>query len=387
MHKLASFLLGVTLLVILGGCAGFWTKDYGVDVLTVNPEGAAATLQKAIAKSGSSGFVDPSCFDVPAPAGNEDKCKQQRNVAVSALLVASDDLCQAHFKTIYGNDAYYNILTGSVATLTSGAAAIAGGGSAKAALSAISAFSSAERSLINETVYKNMLVTATTKKIREVREGKATAMLLPGTLNKSVAEYPVVLAIRNVVDYHYSCSFMLGLERALEEGTQPGVEAKKARFEQEKRTLELYVAARSAALSVGPPPATKAQVDADAGIAGAIARIAAIEGQLLVLVTGQAPAAESSAADKAALAAKAAAADKAVADKVAADKAKAEADKAKADADKAKSEADKAKADADKAKAEADKAKAIAAKARADAARAAAEKSAPADSSKPAPQK
>ena len=50
-------LAGIVGLVLAGGCATFWSKDYGVDVLTINPDGAAAALQKAITKSGNAGFI------------------------------------------------------------------------------------------------------------------------------------------------------------------------------------------------------------------------------------------------------------------------------------------------------------------------------------------
>jgi hypothetical protein len=281
--------VGLAGLLLLGGCMQnpYWSRDYGVEALTMSADSAAMKLQQAITKKDGAGIVDAACFNVPTAAGDETKCQQQRNAALAALLVASDDLCQLHLKSIYGNDAYYNILTGSVATLFSGAAAIAGSASAKSALAAISTFSNAERSLINETIYKNMLVTATTKKIRETRDSKA-ASLLPSSFKKSIDDYPMVLAVRDAVDYHYSCSFMLGLEKALEEGTQSGVEGKMAKLEQEKRTLELYVSARSAALSSGTPAATKTEIAADKGVAGANARIEAVETQLLVLLRSQA---------------------------------------------------------------------------------------------------
>ena len=332
--------------------------------LSLDANGAAMKLRAAIEKndkvSPPTGMVDAACFNTPLDTGKETACRQQRNAALATLLVASDDLCQEHLKSIYGNDAYYNILTGSVATFFSGAAAIAGSGSAKSALAAISTFSNAERSLINETIYKNMLVTATTKKIREIRDTKAAA-LLPGGFKKSVDEYPMLLAVRDVVEYHYSCSFMLGLERALEEGTQPGADGKKAKFELEKRSLEMYIASQSTALRARQPGITPDQVDADKGIAGATARIEAIEAQLLALVKSQAPAdvsAEKPAAKPAAAkpatepteAEKSAAALKAATDRVALAKAQAEAAKAEAEAAKAQAEAARAWAEVEKAK-------------------------------------
>jgi len=260
---------------LLSGCSAFqdsWYRDYGVQPLSIDDKSPAVVLRKALVKNGSEGIVDASCFDAPLAAStNATSCQQQRNSAIAVLLTASDDLCQAHLKTIFGNDAAFNIATGSIATLFSGAAAISGSASAKSALAAISTFSNAERSLVNETVYKNMIVTAVTKKIREARATKVAA-ILPSDLTKSMSDYPMVLAIRDVLDYHYSCSFMFGLEKALEEGTQSGIDGKKAKLEQERNALQLYLDTRAANKSLD-----------QTGVAGAQARMKEIDAQLTTL--------------------------------------------------------------------------------------------------------
>ncbi len=290
--KRPMLLAGLCGLVAVGGCAQFWSKGYGVEELSFNVDGDSNRLQAALTRKTdpttkvTTGLVDAGCFNVPVDAGMESACLQQRNAAVAALVKASEDMCQVHLKSIYGNDAYYNIMTGTVATFFSGAAAIAGSASAKSALAAISTFSNAERSLINETVYKNMLVTATSKKIRETRDTRAAALMSPATFGKSTAQYPMVLAVHDVVRYHYSCSFMQGLELALQEGTDSGIDAKKARLENEKRTIELALDNRVAMLSGAQ---RSGELATDKSVAGYKARIEAIEAQLLVLVRLQTP--------------------------------------------------------------------------------------------------
>lgn len=288
-------IVAVAGLNLLGACSTlkgekteeYWSSGYGVKALSLDATSAARKLRDSIEKNDKNpvGVVATKCFNVPVGGENETECRQQRNAALATLMVASDDLCQDHLRTIYGNEAYYNILTGTVATLFSGAAAIAGSAAAKSSLAAISTFANAERSLLNETVYKSMLVTATSKKIRETRDLKAAA-LLPGSFKKPIDEYPMVMAVRDVVDYHYSCSFMLGLEKALEEGTQAGADGKRAKLEQEKLSLERYVDGRKAALTGAK---RDAEITSDKGITGANARIEAIETQLLNLVNSQAP--------------------------------------------------------------------------------------------------
>jgi len=75
-------------------------------------------------------------------------------------------------KTILGNEAAFNIVTCTLTNGFSGAATIVAGEITKSVLSGAAFFSNAERSLVNETVYKSELVTAVTKKIRETRGTK-----------------------------------------------------------------------------------------------------------------------------------------------------------------------------------------------------------------------
>lgn len=281
----------IFIIALLVGCNSWLYRDYGVGAIKIDVNSDVIALRNAITKHldenhKEQGFVQEECFNSPISgvADTETKCMQQRNASVALLLNASDDLCQEHLKTIFGNEAKVNIITGSLATFFAGAATVANVATAKTTLSALSGFSSAERSLINETVYKDMLVTAVTKKIREARAAKATA-IVPGSFKKTMDDYPMVLAIHDVIDYHYSCSFMYGLEKALEEGSQSGLEAKKAKLEQEKHSLELYVDNRKRMLrgAASEVAAASGAIEADNGIAGANKRINAIEAQLLNL--------------------------------------------------------------------------------------------------------
>lgn len=280
------------LLVTLTGCSLMGAYNgYGVNALALGNDTEAVKLQDAITKSadGTRGFVAKGCFSIPVSGVPDATCQQQRNAAIAVLLNTSDDMCQTHLKSIFGNEAGVNITTGSLATFFAGAATVVNTASAKTTLAAFSGFFSAERSLINETVYKSAIVTAVTKKIREARAAKAVS-IIPGNFAKPMGEYPMVLAVHDVMDYHYSCSFMYGLEKALEEGSQSGFEAKTARLEQEKNRLELYVDNRTRHLSLtsGVPPTS------DPGIVGANIRISTIEAQLLNLVNAGALASASS---------------------------------------------------------------------------------------------
>jgi hypothetical protein len=276
-------LAGMMFTLSLSGCSTFFQSaaysDYGVGALTLSKESAPAMLRDAIVKKSATDterFIDAECFNVPVDASKAVGCQQQRNMATFLLLSASDAMCQSHLKTIFGNEASFNIISGTIANLASGWATVTSGLAAKSAMSALSLFANAERSLVNETVYKNLLVTAVTAKIREAREAKAAA-IIPGNLEKDINKYPVMRAVYEVSDYHYTCSFMFGLEKALKEGIQPTLETRKAKLEQDKQTLELYVETRK----------TKVDASKDNGIIGANKRIDAIEAELLTLIKVQ----------------------------------------------------------------------------------------------------
>lgn len=144
-------------------------------------------------------------------------CQQRRNMVIGDLVALSDDLCEQHIKTIFGNEAAVNITTGTLTNLFSGAATVIGGSVAKSALSAAAFFSNSERSLLNETVYKSVLVSAVVRKIETMR--RTDRGKIRETLKKRHSDYPIHIALLDVVEYHRSCSFMFGLQRALEEGT------------------------------------------------------------------------------------------------------------------------------------------------------------------------
>lgn len=158
---------------------------------------------------------------------NTPQCKTLRNQAVVGLITVADELCLEHFRSIYGNEAAYNLLFGSLTNLFAGAATVASGEATKTLLAGLAAFSSAERSLINETVYKTMVAQAVTKKIRDAKTEQRKAILKK--ITNDIDHYSMDESLLDVIEYHQTCSFMFGLEKALEEGTQNNSDSKRAR--------------------------------------------------------------------------------------------------------------------------------------------------------------
>lgn len=272
-------------LVMLSGCSLLPQKDmyadYSVKPLVYNEGSAGNKLIAAIIKKSAAdteSLVDLKCLNYPVVAGDTVTCQQQRNIAIMALLTASDNMCQEHVKSIFGNDASFNIITGTVTNIASGAAALAGGEAAKSAFASVAFLSNAERSLVNETVYKNMLVTAVTKKISEARTN--TKASISAKFSADINTYPMLSSVNDILGYHETCAFMYGLQKALDEGVQPNLETKKVKLEQDKHDLEIYVQTRTTLI-------TAAVAVSDEGVVGAKARIKAIEEELLSMVKAQ----------------------------------------------------------------------------------------------------
>lgn len=276
-------------LPLLFGCSIFPQdkvyQDYAISPLKYNNNTEGPKLIAAIEKTQGNpdGLVNGECLDFPIRDGDNGErrlasCQRQRNIAIMALLTESDNTCQAHVKTIFGNEASFNIATGTITNLASGAAAIAGGPGAKSALSGIAFLSNAERSLVNETVYKNVIITAVTKKISETRSNIRAS--ITGKFGLDANNYSILDSVNDIIGYHQTCSFMYGLQKALDEGSQPSSESRKIKLEKDKHDLEIYVQTR--AILIG-----KSASEKDVGINGARARITAIEEELLSMIKGQ----------------------------------------------------------------------------------------------------
>ncbi len=191
-------------------------------------------------KAQRDGFVDRKCWD-GSPLNPDEKtlCAYQRNILIGNLIAISDGMCEKHMKTILGNEAAVNIITGTLTNAFSGAATVVTGGMSKTILAALAFFSNSERSLFNETIYKSVLVPAIIKKINETRLNVRRDIMAKYETNKNAAyeDYPVNFALADIIKYHQSCSFMVGLQKALEEGTQTAPGQDRASLEQKLKTL------------------------------------------------------------------------------------------------------------------------------------------------------
>lgn len=238
----------------LSGCAtgtnwlykGYGAAPVGADV--VEPYGELVKILKT--GDGTTPLVTSECFGL-AGTDTGNSCQRQRNNAIAALMLGSENSCLLHRKTMYGNEASYNIAFGSAASLFAGMASVVSDAHRKSILAALSLFSNAERSLINETVYKTMLVPIVDKKIVELRDAKAQAM--QARLKEPLDKYSVNEALSDWTSFHSACSFMTGLQKALDEGAQGGNAQKMLRLNASLGSVNTQLAACSDAAKAANP--------------------------------------------------------------------------------------------------------------------------------------
>ncbi|MDX7785995.1 MULTISPECIES: hypothetical protein [Aeromonas] len=211
--------------IVLTGCGA--TADYFADNafrmymskplydVKDNKEVLKPSLLNVVMKSddGSEGIVSKKCFSVTS---NDGECKQERNIAISTIMLTSEEICLIHRRNMYGNEAGSNLILGSFTNLFTGVSTVISPATSKSIFSALALFSNAERSLINESIYKEMLVSAIDNKI--VTKRTEAAIDIFKRMDKTVEEYSVAQAMFDVTTFHSKCSFMEGLRYALIEG-------------------------------------------------------------------------------------------------------------------------------------------------------------------------
>jgi hypothetical protein len=255
MFKLTAILLASACAAGCSTMQSYAYRDYAapeLDDTSLKPFQKLVTALQTSSPELGGALVDKKCFASPVAASDAPGCQAARDQAVAALIVASDGLCVEHRKTIYGNDVSYNVTLGTLTNLFAGGAAIVNSARRKAILGALALFSNSERSLISDAVYKNVLVFAVDKKILELRN--AQLLGIKSKFGKPIGEYSMNAALLDTVEYHQSCSFMNGLVKALDEGTQGGNLQKISRLRNNLVQIE-------ADLHRGPDPTMKTALD------------------------------------------------------------------------------------------------------------------------------
>lgn len=155
--------------------------------------------------------METNTKDTANTSEKNDNQKELRQCAAS-YEIASDKICTVHLSKIFGNRAVTNATLGIVAS----GAGIAGGlvsGTAANALSGSSGFLTADRSILNEEIYRNYVAEAIIKEIidnRKTLKANILTDIVKGDKSASgiLGEQEV---LQRVLEYHDACSFYAGL--------------------------------------------------------------------------------------------------------------------------------------------------------------------------------
>lgn len=154
-------------------------------------------------------LISEDCITATSTSDTLGKCRIQRNNAIYTLMTGSEQVCLIHRRSIYGRDASFNMTAGTLTSLFAGISTVATPAVSKSIFSALAMFSNSERSLVNEVVYKQMIISAVDDKIQQTRETKAIA-ITQHLKDDDISAYPLSKGINDFMDYHNSCSFMEG---------------------------------------------------------------------------------------------------------------------------------------------------------------------------------
>jgi len=247
LRRIGGALLACAFVLNLNGCQSLGAYGgYAADPIDISKASKSAPLLDSL-KTRVLGIEKCYATQYQPGPGSSGVCAGQRNQAISLLMTESAFLCVEHLSAIYGKEATVNIATGSIASISSAMASISPIGRAKT-LSGLSSISSAERSLVNETVYKNLLTTAIATKIEEMRSASGKALLAKKT--QTYDSYRIEDALSDVLDYHGTCAFHRGLELALKEGTNTNTASKRQALEVQAQALQSRIDTRAIILGM-----------------------------------------------------------------------------------------------------------------------------------------
>ncbi len=223
----ARHALTVIAICLTAGCGSLSQKvseGYGVGPITdIKTDEIEVMLEKVSAKmftDDANRGIFKACSVGKTSYNNGiilSECQGMRNNFLATVVLASDQACSTHLKSMYGNEAGWNMGLASLDALFSTSAAAVGSVAAKTNYAATSAFFIGERALTNEVVYKNQLVPVIHAKITERRSLAYKNMR--DRFAEDMQHYPFRVAVIDVSNYHYMCSFMHGLQWALQEGS------------------------------------------------------------------------------------------------------------------------------------------------------------------------
>jgi hypothetical protein len=134
-----------------------------------------------------------------------------RDNLANILIGRANAICSVELGRLTANEGTTNTALSMIDTLFSTAATIVSGEQAKSILAGTAGAANAGRATVNANVYRNKLSDAISGAIKNERTKQLQA-INDKIATKSVSEYGVDQMIREVDEYHQTCSFFNGLD-------------------------------------------------------------------------------------------------------------------------------------------------------------------------------
>ena len=250
-----KWILAVSAVVFLAGCEQFGTADetYGVKPVT-SPEPLQKIDLVSVLTSGGTKFGEADSVSVSAEklekafkSFKENVAAKQagapsRNEVQDRIIAASNQACAEYESNLKAESTRWNLLLGGATTLSAGLGAIFTGADTVRALSGVAAILSGFRAEYNQEFMANLTVQVITDGIRSRRDELKTKIdERRTTAGADLSAYTVQRAIADAVEYHMSCSLVVGLEQAalsIERADNPGLEMLAKAYDNQKKLYD-----------------------------------------------------------------------------------------------------------------------------------------------------
>ncbi|MEQ8443611.1 MAG: hypothetical protein RIM33_06000 [Alphaproteobacteria bacterium] len=264
-HFFRVIAYGAFLVGMLSACEAFGTADetFGVDPIA-SPDEIERVDLLAVLTNGSNSFGtlsddDDHLLALEGAMMNFDRDRpddpiyiHRRNMVQDRVIAASNQVCSIYMNNLKAETTRWNMLLGGTTTLSAGLGSIFTAVDTVRALSGFAAILSGVQGQYNENYLSNQTIQVITQGIQARRDEILGQIELnrrnhvpPGVRSSNVdrLDYTVQRAVADAIQYHMSCSLIVGLEQAAEsiENTRnPGVEFLRRVYDDQRQMYSAY---------------------------------------------------------------------------------------------------------------------------------------------------
>jgi hypothetical protein len=244
--------VALTLAVALGlgpGCVA--RRAFQVPPCLVPHHHSEGATRSWLGRLGATAFVEPIVEDdllalygecTPGPRA-EPLCKfkpsmstEERNAILERVITRCDVICDNHKTSFVSQGVLAKTAFGIASIGLTGAGSLVGGATANAVSAAATATQGTEKAISKE-IYADRVSTAIASSIA-AEQTKRLQLIREHEARSTMATYPVWAGLRDIQEYHDTCSFATGLGLLQDDAAVEKDEADKARAASERRDMQ-----------------------------------------------------------------------------------------------------------------------------------------------------